>query len=412
MSKHIVIIGGGHAAAQVITSLKQKKFIVKITLVSDEDMIPYQRPPLSKAYLARKLDRDRLPIIRQSLYDKMHVDLRLNTTATGLNTDAKIITLSSGEKISYDDCIIATGGHARRLDCAGSDLGGIHYIRKVADVDTMLPNFEAAKNIVIVGGGYIGLEIAAVARKLDKTVTVLEAMPRILGRVVAPEVSSFYQTIHTDEGVDIHTDQMVTAFNGQDSTVTSVTTQTGNAFKADLVIIGIGLIANTGLAVNAGIACHDMGIFVDTACRTSAANVYAVGDVTWQKNLFYDQHLRLESVQNAVDQAKIAVANIIGEPAVYNELPWFWSDQYGLKLQITGLSEGYDKLITRGDPRSRSVAFFYMKNNRIIAADCINRMQEFIGAKKIIAARVTVPKGMLQDDTTPFKDIVKKLLTD
>lgn len=408
MSK-IVIIGGGHAAAQAVTTLKQKKFDGEAVLITDEDRVPYQRPPLSKMYLSGEIQADRLPIVREAAFEAAGVDVKLNTRAETIDRTAKTVLLSSGETISYDKLMVSTGGRARELTCPGADLKGIHYVRTIKDTDRLKPEFEAANKILIVGGGYIGLEIASVARKLGKEVTVLEAEDRILARVVAPEVSDFYQKLHSEEGVVIRTSQMVTAFEGG-NTVDAAITASGDKFEADIVVAGIGLIANTDLAADARLETAPMGITVNHFCQTSDPDIYAVGDVAWHHNDFYGYNLRLESVQNAVDQAKTAITHMLGEELRYDALPWFWSDQYGLKLQIAGLSQGYDKLVVRGNPDERSVAFFYMKDGKIIAADCVGRIAEFMNAKKLIPAAINVDETTLMDDSRPFKEIAAELL--
>ena len=405
----IVIIGGGHAAAQAVTSLRQKKFDGDATLVTDESVVPYQRPPLSKAYLFGELAAERLPILRETAYEGAGVDVKLNTHAEAIDRGEKTVRLSTGKILGYDKLMIATGGRARKLSCPGADLKGVHYVRSIRDTDALRPEFEAAGRIVIVGGGYIGLEIASVARKAGKEVTVLEAEDRILARVVAPEVSAFYTKLHTEEGVKIRTMQMVTKIEGTGH-VEGVLTGNGTRYAADLVIVGIGLIANTDLAADARIETAPMGITVNHYCQTSDLDIYAVGDVAWHHNDFYGRDLRLESVQNAVDQAKTAIGHMLGEKARYDALPWFWSDQYGLKLQIAGLSAGYDRLIVRGNPDERSVAFFYLKNGKIIAADCVGRIAEFMNAKKLIPAQVQVDEALLTDDSRPFKEIAAELL--
>jgi len=406
----IVIIGGGHAAAQLVTSLRQKKFEGSVTLVSDEPHVPYQRPPLSKAYLSGELAAERLPILREAAYENAGVELKLGVRAEGVDASAKAVTLKGGETLTYDKLILATGGRARQLGCPGANLRGVHSVRTRDDTDSLRAEFETAKRLVIVGGGYIGLEIASAARKVGKAVTVLEAEDRILARVVAPEVSEFYTSLHTEEGVAIHTNQMVTSLEG-DTRVEAVCTKDGSRFPADLVIVGIGLIANSELAEKAGLETTPMGIAVNAFCQTSDPNIYAVGDATSHHNAFYGRDMRLESVQNAVDQAKVAIGHIMGEEAPYEALPWFWSEQYGLKLQIAGLSEGYDALTVRGDPAERSVAYFYMKDGRIIAADCVGRIAEFMNAKKLIAARTPVTAAQLTDER-PFKEIAAELLAD
>jgi len=405
----IIIIGGGHAAAQTVTSLKQKKFSGKTVLVSDEPVVPYQRPPLSKAYLSGALSAERLPVLREAAYETAGVVLKLGMRADAIDCNAKTVRLKAGEVLGYDKLILATGGRARQLACPGADLGGIHSVRTLADTDGLKPEFEEAKNIVIVGGGYIGLEIASAARKLGKSVTLLEAEDRILGRVVAPEVSAFYAGLHTEEGVKICTRKMVTALEGN-SRVKAVITKDGSRYDADLVIVGIGLIANSELAADAGLETVPAGVPVNEYCQTSDPDIYAIGDVTWHHNAFYGRDMRLESVQNAVDQAKVAVGHIVDESTPYDALPWFWSEQYGLKLQIAGLSQDYDTLIVRGNPADRSVAYFYLKEGRMIAADCIGRIAEFMNAKKLITAKVPVDESELANDSRPFKDIAAELL--
>ncbi|WP_417465285.1 NAD(P)/FAD-dependent oxidoreductase [Kordiimonas sp.] len=408
MSK-IVIIGGGHAAAQLATSLRMKKFEGDVTLVSDEPVVPYQRPPLSKMYLSGEISADRLPILREQAYEGAGIKLKLGLRAIKVDRSARTVTLADGSALAYDKLILAVGGHARRLTCPGHDLAGVHYVRTMTDTDSMRGEFNTARSIVIIGGGYIGLEVAAVARKAGKKVTVLEAADRILQRVVAPEVSEFYTALHRAEGVDIHTGQMVTEIEGNDR-ASAVVTADGSRFEADMVVAGIGLIANTDLAEGAGLETTPAGITVNATCQTSDPDIYAVGDVTWHHNAHYDRWLRLESVQNAVDQAKVAISHIMGEDEPYDALPWFWSDQYGLKLQIAGLSQGYDTLVTRGSPEERSAAFFYLKEGRMLAADCVGRIAEFMNAKKIIAAGVNVDENMLKDDSRPFKEIAAEIL--
>lgn len=404
----LVIIGGGHAAAQIATSLRQHKAEGEITLVSDEPVVPYQRPPLSKMYLSGEITAERLPILREQAYEGAGITLKLGVHASAINRDAQRVTLGNGETLGYDKLILAVGGHARRLSCPGADLAGIHYVRTMTDTDSMRGEFNTANKIVIVGGGYIGLEIAAVARKAGKDVTILEAADRILGRVVAPEVSAFYTRLHEEEGVTIHTGQMVTEIEGNDR-ANAVLTADGHRYEADMVVVGIGLIPNTGLAEQAGLDMAPGGIPVNAQCQTSDPDIYAVGDVAWFNHPFYGRDMRLESVQNAVDQAKVAVAHILGEDTSYDALPWFWSDQYGLKLQIAGLSEGYDTLVMRGSADERSIAFFYLKGGKMIAADCIGRIAEFMNAKKLIAARVPVTPDQLTDER-PFKEVAADLL--
>lgn len=408
----VVIVGGGHGAAQVVLSLKQLKFTGSITLVSDEDSLPYQRPPLSKAYLKGEMTRERLVIHRQKLYDDMNVDLRLSTRVEAIDSASKTIQLSSGDSLGYGALVLATGGRARQLSVAGADLPAVATLRSVGDVDRLKPAFDAAQSLVIVGGGYVGLEAAAVARSAGKAVTVLEAEDRLLKRVTAPVVSDFYYKTHSDHGATILLNKQVTRFSEAVTGAIDVTTSDGETITADLALVGVGLIPSTELAVDAGLTVTAGGIAVNELCQTSDPSIYAVGDVTWHHNRFYDRWIRLESVQNAVDQAKVAAQAIAGDTATYYDAqPWFWSDQYDLKLQMVGLNQGYDQAIIRGSLDEGRFACFYLKDSQMIAADCVRAMGEFMGAKKLIAARVRVSAELLQD-MRPFKEIVAELLAD
>ncbi|WP_374763570.1 NAD(P)/FAD-dependent oxidoreductase [Yunchengibacter salinarum] len=405
----VVCVGGGHAAAQVAATLRSRKAADSLTLISDETVVPYQRPPLSKGYLAGDLDAERLPILRQSAYDSGGVRVMLGQPATGIDRSHKRVLLHSGESVAYDALILATGGRARRLTCPGADFSGVHYIRTKGDIDGLKTPFAEARHVVLVGGGYIGLEAAAVAARAGKHVTVLEAEDRVLKRAVAPAVSAFYERLHADHGVTIRTGTMVAEITG-DGSATGVTTAAGDHVPADLVLVGIGMEPNSDLAASAGLTVTPQGIQVDDRCRTSDPAIFACGDVTWHHSAFYDRWMRLESVQNAVDQARVAALGALGEDARYDALPWFWSDQFGLKLQIAGLGEGADQLVVRGDPDSRSVAFFYLKEGRLIAADCVARAAEFMMAKRLISAGIPVDAEALTDDDRPFKDIATEML--
>lgn len=422
MTQKLVIIGGGHAAAQCIVTLKQKKFEGRVTLISDEPELPYQRPPLSKTYIMGELTKDRLPILRQTAYEALGVDLRLNIKATKVDTAKRQIDLADGSCVEYDKLIIATGGHARRLAVPGSWLEGIFSIRTIADIDNMQSHFNAAKRIIIVGGGYIGLEAASAARKAGKQVTILEMADRLLARVVAPEVSQFYQNLHESEGITVITGAAVDGYladtddvtGGQDplkldlNRVKSVQLTDGRRFDTDMVIEGVGMVPNSALAEMAGLEVSALGIVVDQYCRTSDPLIFAVGDVTDHENSFLGYRTRLESVQNAVDQAKIAIENALGGANIYRALPWFWSEQYGLKLQIAGLAQQYDQVCVLGDVNQRKVTFLYLKGRRLIAADCIDNTSDFISAKKLILAGIDLPLPFQKEDT--LKSIAARLL--
>lgn len=404
MTNRVVIAGAGHAAGQVIASLRQHKFDGHIVLVGDEPHLPYQRPPLSKKYLAGEIQANRLLVKPESFYDDPAIKLQLDTSIVSINRDGKCLQVEDGEDIGYDKLVIATGSHVRRLHIEGTDLKGVHYLRTIVDVDGIRDDMDAGKKIVIIGAGYIGLEVAAVARQAGLNVTVIEMADRVMSRVVSPETSDFYQIEHTSRGVRFCLSTGVSSLNGK-RRIKSVTTTEGEEIPADFVVIGVGIQPNTELATGAGLDV-DNGIVVDDHCRTSDPDILAVGDCTSHPNAIYDRQLRLESVHNAVEQAKIAAANICGQDVTYNQVPWFWSDQYDLKLQIAGLSEGYDDVVVRGKPAERSFSCLYLRDNRLIAVDAVNAPRDFVQSKQLIAERVEITMETLADPATPLKDMV------
>ena len=391
----LVIVGGGHGAAQCITSLRMAKFDGAVTLITDEGLIPYQRPPLSKAYLMDEITADRLPIVRETAYEKQGIDVRLNTRVTAINRAEKSITLQDETRVAYDKLILATGGRARRLPLPGADLKGIASVRTIQDIDAIKADLDAIKHVTIVGGGYIGLEAASALIKLGKAVTVLEAADRVLARVVAPEVSTFYEQLHKGEGVDIRTSVGIDGYEGTDGSISAVTLKDGSRIETDLVIEGVGMIPNDELAKDAGLDTSEKGIVIDAQCCTSDPDIFAIGDVTDHENLFVGKRLRLESVQNAVDQAKVAVTNALDGDATYNAIPWFWSEQFGLKLQIAGVASDYDRVVTLGSPDDRKVTFLYMAGDQLQAADCIANTGDFMAAKKVIEQKKPLPADAL-----------------
>lgn len=400
----VLIIGAGHGAGQAVASLRQEGFGGRIILVGDEAYIPYHRPPLSKKFLEGELPLERLYLKPEKFYETQNVDMRLGERVASINPADKTAELESGETISWDHLILATGSHVRRMDVPGHDLDGIHYLRTVDDVKAIQKDFDGGQKVVIVGGGYIGLEIAAVARKRGKDVTLFEMGDRILNRVVAPEMSAFYHGVHEEEGVVIHLNTGITAFEG-DGHVQYAVTQDGEKFNADLVVIGIGILPAIELAEGAGIACEN-GVTVDAHCRTSADNIYAIGDCSNHPSPLYGRRLRLESVPNAMGQAKITAKAICGTLEEYNEIPWFWSDQYNMKLQIAGLSEGYDQIVFRGDKAARKFAAFYLKEGKLISMDGVNSPGEFMASKKLIMNGASPDAEKLADISVSMKDFM------
>lgn len=397
-----MIVGAGHAAAQAVDSLRREGFEGRLVLVGDEPDLPYQRPPLSKAYLAGEFDPERLWIRPASFYEHQRCELLLGRRAVALDRARQELRLDDGRTLAYDALLLATGGRARRAAVPGADLGGIHYLRTRADVDGIRAELAPGRRVVIVGAGYIGLECAASCAKLGLTVTVLEMAPRVMSRVVAPEMSDFYQAEHARHGVEIRLGTTVAAFEGGPR-VTAVTCSDGTRAPADLVIVGIGIVPNVELAADAGIAC-DNGIAVDEHCRTSDPKVYAVGDCCSHPSLHYGRRIRLESVDNAFEQAKTAAANICGRELVHDKIPWFWSDQYDHKLQIVGLSQDYDRVVLRGDPGTRSFSCCYLKGRELVALDAVNQPRDFMAAKKVIAERTPLDLDRLADPSRSIKE--------
>ena len=397
----MVILGAGHAAGQAAASLRQESYEGEIVIIGDEPHIPYQRPPLSKAYLSGDVELDRVHLRPEKFYQDKNVTLKLGVKASGIDTSAKTVSTDAGETIAYDKLLITTGGRPRKLSIPGSDLAGIHYLRTIADVDGIRDEMAPDKKLVIVGGGYIGLEVASVAVKAGLEVHVLEMEARILQRVTTPEMSEYYHGLHESRGVHIHTSTGVTGFSG-DGRVQAV--QCGDQeFPADIVIVGIGIIPNVEIAEAAGIQC-DNGIVVDEGCRTSATDVYAAGDCTNHPNPLLNRRLRLESVPNAMEQARVAAANMCGGDKTYASIPWFWSDQYELKLQMVGFSGDGDTQVLRGSKADNQFAVFYLKDGKVVAADAVNSPKEFMICKQLIGKPVDAER--LADPETDLKELL------
>jgi len=407
MTQSCVVIGASHAAAAFVTGLRQDGWEGKIQVVGDEPYIPYHRPPLSKALLAGEKTLEEIYIRPDEVYKKAEVEFLLGVRAEEIDTANRKVVLGNGSSIAYDKLALTVGSRVRKVSLPGDDLGGIYYLRDYNDVQKIKPYIKSGGNAVIIGGGYIGLEAAAVLRKSGMQVTVLEMMTRVLERVTVPEISEFYTRIHNEEGVEIHCGVAASGFEGKDN-VQRVICKDGSAYDAELVIIGIGILPNVELAQSAGLKVEN-GIVVDEYTRTSDPDIVAAGDCTWHYNAIYDRWMRLESVQNASDQARIAASTVAGKEKTYRALPWFWSDQYDLKLQIAGLSQGHDEIVIRGDRQgSRSFAAFYLLNGVIIAVDAINKPAEFMMGKRLITEKVIVDKVRLADDSVNMKELVNK----
>jgi 3-phenylpropionate/trans-cinnamate dioxygenase ferredoxin reductase subunit len=401
MSEKIVIIGAGQAAIQAIESLRKEGFDGPITLVGDEAYPPYQRPPLSKAYLLGTFERERLFLKGDSYYPEAGCELLLNTSAKAIHRATREVELTDGRKLPYDKLLLATGAVVRKLRCDGADLPGVHYLKTIADVDGLQAVFQAGRKIAVVGGGYIGLEVAAVGAKRGLDVTVFEAMDRLMARAVSPALSAFYAHEHEKAGVKLKLNTGVEAIGG-DGKVEWVKAG-GRTYAADIVLVGIGVIPRDELARDAGLAVTD-GIVVDQNARTGDPHVWSAGDCT--RHVGREGHeIRLECVQNAIDQAKHAALAMVGRPKTYSEVPWFWSDQYDLKLQIAGLARPTDTLVQRGDPASRKFSVFHMRDGRIAAVEAVNAAPDYLIGKKLIAEGKPVDAAKLADTSIAIKTL-------
>ena len=407
MLDHILIVGAGQAAIQATDTLRRKGFNGSLDIVGDEPWLPYQRPPLSKKFLSGALERDRLLIRPQSFYTEHRVQTHLGRRAEHIDRQAREVRLDDGCMLPYDALLLATGSRARRITTPGADLGGVHVLRNIADVERIRSDLAPGSKLVIVGAGYIGLEVAATAREMGVAVTVLEQADRVMGRVTCPEVSSFYEAEHTRHGVRIVCGTQVQALEagggGSTRRVRAVLCEDGSAHEADAVLVGVGVSACDELAQEAGLECAN-GIVVDQHCRTSDPNIYAAGDCTSHPNIHYGRRVRLESVDNAFEQATSAALNMLGTPTPHDKVPWFWSDQYDLKMIIVGLCQGHDEVVMRGSPASRSFSACYLRDGELLAVDTVNAPKDQMAARKLVAARAKPDPAKLAEPSIPLKD--------
>ncbi|OAL76281.1 pyridine nucleotide-disulfide oxidoreductase [Acinetobacter sp. SFB] len=400
-----VIIGASHAAAQLSVSLRQEGWQGDIVMIGDEPYLPYHRPPLSKTFLSGDKSIQDLLIRSATFYEKQHIDF-LHGHVVSIDREQKMLKLADGSQMSYDKLAICTGARVRKLNIKGSELKGVYYVRNAADIAAIQQHIQSAKHAVMIGGGYIGLETAASLRKQRIQVSLLETAPRILQRVTAPELSEFYTRLHQAHGVQIYNHITLECIVGT-AQVEGVLCADDKMIAADLVIVGIGVQPNIEVAEAAGIEV-DNGIIIDAYGRTNDPDIVAAGDCTSHFNSRYQCQLRLESVPNANEQAKVAAATLCEKSKPYNVLPWFWSDQYDIKLQIAGLNHGYDQLVIRGDlQNSNNFAVFYFKNKQLIAADCINRPLEFMISKKIINDNIQIDPDYFADESMDLKQLTQ-----
>jgi len=401
----VVIVGGGHGGAQAALALRQAKFEGSIAIIGDELDLPYERPPLSKDYLSGEKPFERILIRPASFWEERQVSLLLGCRVTHVDAEQRVVAIQDDRSIRYGDLIWAAGGAPRRLTCPGQSLAGVHAVRTRGDVDGMINALDRTRRVAVIGGGYIGLEAAAVLTKLGKRVTVIEALDRVLARVAGQPLSRFYEAEHRAHGVDLRLGSGVVGIEGTQGRASGVRLDDGEVVPCDMVIVGIGIVPAVEPLLAAG-AQGGNGVAVDAQCRTSLAHVYAIGDCALHANDFADgRPIRLESVQNANDQANVAARAITGQAVEYRTVPWFWSNQYDLRLQTVGLSIGHDIAILRGDPATRSFSVIYLKQGRVIALDCVNATKDYVQGRALVLAGAMPPPRKLADISLALKEL-------
>ena len=404
----VLIVGGGHAGAQAALVLRQQGFEGSVAIVGDEPELPYDRPPLSKEYLAGEKPWERLVLRPAEAWRDRAVDMILGRAVRSVDAAAHSVTLGDGEALGYGALIWAAGGNPRRLSCPGHDLAGVHYVRNRADVDRMIGELPGVTEVAVIGGGYIGLEAAAVLTKLGKKVTLLEALDRVLARVAGEPLSRFYEEEHRAHGVDVRLSVSADCIFGADGRAAGVRLAGGEEIRAQMVVVGIGILPAIEPLLAAG-AEGGNGVNVDGQCRTSLPDIYAVGDCALHRNAFAgDAWVRLESVQNANDQASIAAKAILGGADGYGAVPWFWSNQYDLRLQTVGLSTGYDRIVVRGNPADRSFSLIYLREGVVVALDCVNMVRDYAQGKALVVGRIRADPAALGDVSVPLKTLAPK----
>jgi 3-phenylpropionate/trans-cinnamate dioxygenase ferredoxin reductase subunit len=409
VSPKVVVVGAGQAGGEVAAALRAGGHTGTITVIGDEESLPYTRPPLSKSYLLGDINQNELLVRAESMYIEHNIDVLTHTRVTSIDRVEKRVNLDGRGSLEYEILVLATGGRARRLPVRGlEDAGNVFYARTIRDVDALRRSFSAGARLLVIGGGYIGLEIGSVARKHGLEVTVVEAQSRILARVAAPVTSTFFERVHTEEGTRIITDVTILEYGfDDDGAVSSVQLSDGTSVDVDLVLVGIGLIPNVELAEDAGLEVEN-GITVDHHLRTSDPSIFAIGDVA-RFPLAEGGRRRLESMPNAADQARFVAEVILGRPAPYTSIPWFWSDQFDVKLQVTGVSPEYTDTVVRGDPTvGRSMSVFYLRDGAIEAVDVASSPRDFAFAKKLVAAHAVVPPEELSDTGIELKAIAAR----
>jgi 3-phenylpropionate/trans-cinnamate dioxygenase ferredoxin reductase subunit len=400
----VVIVGAGHAGGTAAAVLRQYGFEGPITLIGDEPLAPYQRPPLSKAWLKGEVGAEELELKAEGFYAEVGIDLRLSTTAASIERSAKTVTLRDGTTIPYDTLILATGARARRLTIPGSELAGVQVLRSAADAEELKAALGPGKRLAVVGGGYIGLEAAASARALGSEAVVIEVQERILARSSCDVLSSFFTDYHKAKGVSFELGAAIERFEGEGGKVTGVRLADGRLIACDVALLGVGIIPNDELAKDSGLECAN-GVVVDGQARTADPSVFAIGDVTHRPMPLYGRMFRLESVANALEQAKQAAAAVVGRPPPALEVTWNWSDQYDLKLQLAGMPFDTDSLLVRGDPASAAFAVFHLKGDLIQSVEAVNAPAEFMAGRQLIGQRKRIDRARLADPAVSMKEV-------
>lgn len=401
----VVIVGAGHAGAQTAVALRQQKFEGSITLIGDEAFPPYERPPLSKEYLAGDKAFDRILLRPEVFWSSKEIDLQLGREVVAVDPAAHTVVFKGGDTLGYGKLVWATGGAPRRLTCKGADAKNVFVVRTRADVDSLQIALPTIERVAVIGGGYIGLEAAAVLRKLGKEVTLLEMQDRVLARVAGREVSEFYEKIHRENGVDLRTNTAMDCIEVSGGIASGVRLADGSVIDAQAVIVGIGIIPAVQPLLDAG-ADGGNGVLVNAQCQTSLDDIFAIGDCAAHANSYArGDVIRLESVQNANDQAAVVAKIISGKEAHYDAIPWFWSNQYDLKLQTAGLSTGYTDTVLRGDPETNSFSVVYLRDGVVIALDCVNAMKDYVQGRKLVTERTAPDMAALSNADVPLKEL-------
>jgi 3-phenylpropionate/trans-cinnamate dioxygenase ferredoxin reductase subunit len=400
-----VVIGAGQAGIQVCNTLRNSGFAGKLILIGDETILPYQRPPLSKSFLLGDIDEQRLFFRPQAHFEKQSIKPLLGVKVIGIDRVSKEITLEGDTTLNYTKLALTTGTRVRKLDCEGANSSQVHYIRSLEDSIALRNKLAEVNRVAIIGGGFVGLEVAAVTRKLGKAVTVYEAEDRLMGRVVSPMLSEFYSNLHRNNDVSLRLSERIDKVEMCGDSLQLYANEQ-HSLDCDIIVAGIGAIANDKIALEAGLRC-DRGIVVDNRCLTSDPDIVAAGDCTVHFNKFAGKVVRLESVQNAVDQAKVAALTMLNGHAIYEQVPWFWSDQYDAKLQIAGISAGYDEYLTLGRIEDSKFSIFYFKDDALIAADSINDPSSHMAVRKIMATKIA-SMAQIQENLDDLKSFAKQ----